>query len=64
MSEIGRPKWKIDEECPFLINGYIGPFHSGKRIEDKQNKNYIIEASQKQSNGVAIWVVGYEKMIA
>ena len=56
VSEIGRPKWAIDEECPFLINGYIGPFHSGKRIEDKQNKNYIIEASQKQSNGVAIWV--------
>ena len=57
VSEIGRPTWKIDDKCPpFLIKGYEGPYHSGKQINDKGKKKNIIEASHKQSNGVAIWV--------
>ena len=62
ISEIGRPKWKLEEKCPFQIKEYNGPkagFHSGRKVYSAPpiiGDFITIEASNLQSNGVAMWI--------
>ena len=63
VSEVGIPKWKLNEECPFRIDKYTGPepesgFHSGKltQVKNTQGEFYNIKASNSPKGGVAMWI--------